>query len=56
MDWFSSDFHYEMYEEVVGLGSYGKSLTVLSLEELPDPEEIEEEEAMRESWTPRFKH
>jgi hypothetical protein len=39
---------------VIGLGSYGKTLTVLYEIALPDQEEREEEESMRDSWTPRF--
>ncbi len=44
-------------EEVVGLGSYGFTLTVLSSDELaedPYDEDFAEEEALIESWTPRF--
>lgn len=40
-------------EEVVGLGSYGKVLTVLTTEVLP--EEPDEEEELEDSWTPRFR-
>lgn len=40
-------------EEVVGLGSYGKVLTVLTTEVLP--EEADEEEELEERWTPRFR-
>jgi Zn-dependent peptidase ImmA (M78 family) len=39
-------------EEVVGLGSYGKVLTVLTTEVLPDEED--EEEDLEQRWTPRF--
>lgn len=55
-DWFECDLPYELYEEVKGLGSYGKTLTVLSIDELPDQEELDEEEELQESWTPRFRH
>jgi len=54
-DWFGCSLPYELYEEVKGLGGYGKTLTVLSIDELPDQEEIEEEEDLQESWTPRFR-
>lgn len=54
-DWFDSRLSYEMYEEVIGLGGYGKTLTVLSIDEFPDQEEIDEEDDLVESWTPRFK-
>lgn len=40
-------------EEAVGLGSYGKVLTVLTTDVLP--EEVEEEEELEERWTPRFR-
>lgn len=40
-------------EEVVGLGSYGKILTVLTTEVLP--EEEDEEEELEKSWTPTFR-
>jgi len=53
--WFGGEIEGELYEEVIGLGSYGKTLTVLTASELPDPEEIEEDEALEESWTPRFR-
>ncbi|GJM04878.1 MAG: hypothetical protein DHS20C09_08690 [marine bacterium B5-7] len=53
--WFRSDIDCEIYEEVIGLGAYGKSLTVLSCGDLPDPEAMDEEHDLEESWTPRFK-
>lgn len=53
--WFGGEIEGELYEEVIGLGSYGKTLTVLSGSDLPDPEEIDEDEELKESWTPRFK-
>ncbi len=55
LDWFGSNLQFEIYEEIVGLGAYGKTLTVLSIEEFPDQEEIDEEDELIESWTPRFK-
>ena len=54
-DWFNGPHSVEITEEVVGLGKYGKTLTVLTALNLPDPEEIEEEEALIESWQPRFR-
>lgn len=53
-DWFGGDLDVELAEEVVGLGAYGKTLTVLTASDLPDAEEIEEEEELSDSWTPRF--
>lgn len=55
LDWFGSELQYEVFEEVIGLGQYGKTLTVLSLESIPEQEELDEEEELEESWTPRFK-
>lgn len=55
LDWFDSNLQCDLYEEVVGLGSYGKTLTVLSMGEIPNQEEIDEEDSLVESRTPRFK-
>lgn len=42
-------------EEVIGLGTYGRTLTVLSSEAVEaDPDEEDEERDLEESWTPRF--
>lgn len=54
-EWFGGDLDVELGEEVVGLGSYGKTLTVLTAPDLPDPEEIEEEDELTDSWTPKFR-
>lgn len=54
-DWFGGRRSIPVSEGVIGLGSYGKTLTVLYDIELPDVEEEEEEESLRESWTPRFR-
>lgn len=53
--WFQSDLEVEVFEEIVGLGSYGKTLTVLTLPDPPDLGELEEDEELEESWTPRFR-
>ena len=55
-DWLGSSSEIPLDEEVVGLGSYGYTLTVLSSDELPlrPYEEENEEEQLLESWTPRF--
>lgn len=55
-DWFEGPIGVDLDEEVVGLGGYGYTLTVLSSEELPDrpDEEDDEEAALVESYTPRF--
>jgi hypothetical protein len=57
-EWFRNAPDLGAYEEIVGLGSYGRTLTVLTVDELPDEEERqerdEEEEALIRSWTPTF--
>lgn len=53
--WFGGDRGGAIYEEVLGLGAYGKALTVLSCSELPDEEELEEEKSMEDSWEVRFR-
>jgi hypothetical protein len=43
-------------EDVLGLGSYGKTLTVLHEIELPeDDDSDDDEEKLSESWSPRFR-
>jgi hypothetical protein len=42
-------------EEVVGLGGYGRTLTVLSAQDAVDVEELQEDEELIESWKPRFR-
>jgi len=54
-DWFGGRFDIEVAEDVVGLGSYGKTLTVLYNIDLPDEEEREDEDSLVDSWTPRFR-
>ena len=46
----------EISEDIVGLGRYGKTLTVLHEINVPDTEDEESEQSLIESWTPRFKH
>jgi hypothetical protein len=56
MDWFDTDRHVRLDEEVIGLGRYGFTLTVLSSESLAesDDEDEDDEEETVERWTPRF--
>ena len=54
-DWFGGPWRAELFEEVVGLGSYGKTLTVLSTTESLDQEDLDEDEELEESWVPRFR-
>lgn len=54
-DWFDGP-KISLDEEVIGLGSYGLTLTILSSDALSeDPDEVEDEDAdLIESYTPRF--
>jgi hypothetical protein len=55
-DWMDGDSVYRVVEEVVGLGQYGRTLTVLtcaSLGEGPDEDDVQEH--LVERWTPRFR-
>lgn len=54
-DWFGGPHSIQIMEEVIGLGSYGKTLTVLTASNLPDPEDVEEEDQLIDSWMPRFR-
>jgi Zn-dependent peptidase ImmA (M78 family) len=51
--WFATSRHMELIEEVIGLGKYGKTLTILSRES--DPDDDDEDDDLEESWTPRFR-
>lgn len=55
-DWFDTDRNARLDEEVIGLGRYGFTLTVLSSEALAaeEPDEDDEEETLLDRWTPRF--
>jgi hypothetical protein len=55
-EWFDRPEGVRLDEEVIGLGSYGVTLSVFSNEDLPEePSEEEDEEAMlEERWRPRF--
>ncbi|MBX3246514.1 MAG: ImmA/IrrE family metallo-endopeptidase [Myxococcales bacterium] len=52
-DWFGGSRKLPGIEEVIGLGSYGKTLTILTTEIEQDDED--EDEDLEESWTPRFR-
>ena len=57
-DWMGGDRPYSISEEVVGLGQYGRTLTVLTCDALGVDEVDEQEESdegLIESWTPRFR-
>jgi hypothetical protein len=56
-DWFDTDGDAALDEEIIGLGTYGLTLTVLSSEDLQKPQNDDEEETDEEAierWTPRF--
>lgn len=52
-EWFGSKKEIEINEDVAGLGKSGKTLTLLYGIELPDEDDINEDDLI-ESWTPRF--
>ena len=52
-DWFDGGPDVDLVEQVVGLGNYGKTLTVLTLDESTG-EEASEEDDLVQSWTPTF--
>lgn len=58
-DWFETDRSYRMMEEVVGLGLYGRTLTILTCKSLTqrveDADEEDDEEELVRRWTPRFR-
>jgi len=54
-EWFGGRRSIEVREDVIGLGKYGKTLTVLYDMDIPDPEDEQDEESLIESWTPRFR-
>jgi hypothetical protein len=53
-DWFGGRRNLEINEDVIGLGGYGKTLTVLYGIEINDEDEANEDDLL-ESWTPRFR-
>ena len=52
--WFGGRRDIEISEDVIGLGRYGKTLTVLYDMDIPEPEDEEDEENLHDSWVPRF--
>jgi hypothetical protein len=60
LDWLGGKRSVILSEEIVGLGSYGKTLTVLSSEKLGgddghDDDVDDDDDRLAESWTPRFR-
>lgn len=52
-DWFGGNRSVPLTEEIVGLGDYGRTLTVLSTDTFADDDD--EDEDLEERWTPRFR-
>src|SRR5262249_34456086 len=58
MDWLGGTKSARVSEEALGLGRYGKVLTILHSSHIGpenESEEEREEENLRDSWTPRFR-
>jgi hypothetical protein len=59
MDWLGGVRSVKALEEVIGLGSYGKTLTVLTCPSIQDrideEEDSDDEDSLIEQWTPRFR-
>ena len=59
IDWFDCPKSHIVSEDVIGLGTYGKTLTVLYSARLTAEaeglDEEDEDEKLEESWTPRFR-
>lgn len=54
--WFDGFSNVELFEEAVGLGRYGRTLTILTtVDEPPDDDSEAEDEDLRSRWTPRFR-
>ena len=57
-DWLGGPHRQTVVEEVFGLGSYGKTLTVLTGMEPPDEvedEDDDDDDELEKAWTPRFR-
>lgn len=58
-DWLGGDRSYRVVEEVVGLGEYGRTLTILTCRALSLRSDVDDtdddEEELIESWTPKFR-
>ncbi len=52
-DWFGGDYSAVLREEIIGLGRYGRTLTVLTSDITADEDEADRD--LEESWTPRFR-
>jgi Zn-dependent peptidase ImmA (M78 family) len=55
-EWFSDRRDIALFEETIGLGSYGKTLTILStVDPVADEDEPDEDAELAESWTPHHR-
>ncbi len=54
-EWFDTGPNLRLVEEAVGLGQSGRVLTILTVGDALDEDEVEEETDVVESWTPRFR-
>ena len=52
LDWFNADVDVEMTEEIIGLGGYGRTLTLLFADDMPEEDEDSEFEELS---VPRFR-
>jgi len=52
-DWFGGERSVDVVEQVIGLGAYGKTLTVITCSS--NAEESDEEKELEESWTPPWR-
>lgn len=52
-DWFGGSRSVPLTEEIIGLGGYGKTLTILSTDTFADDDD--EDKDLEERWTPRFR-
>lgn len=58
MEWLGGRKSVPVWEEVIGLGRYGKTLTILSSSSIGqenDEDDDEDDESIVERWTPRFR-
>lgn len=55
--WFDGNSELNLDEEIIGLGAYGYTLTVLSSEEIAETlvhDDYDEDQDLLEKWTPKF--
>jgi Zn-dependent peptidase ImmA (M78 family) len=52
-DWFGGKRSISMIEEIIGLGNYSRTLTILSAQDFADDDD--ENEELKQRWTPKFR-